>query len=381
MQRIRPDYYEKFTCIAGRCPITCCQEWKIAVDADTNRKWKKILPPEDMADKKKNLSAYTIQKDGMQVIGLNENHRCPFLADNKLCRLVSTYGDKVLSETCTVFPREVHAFQTHEEETLMPCCPAVLDLWKEEEIHFPEVHVPRKTNMILFQIRKKIIASFQNSKKSVEDSLLENFYVLLELLKDSISKERILDYFSEDTLLQLQEAIDEVELPVFDTIVECNELLLDLAVNYRKEGLYQKYLNPVADLAEHLFERYETEEILEKWMLFQRKLLPHQKLLHNFLANEVFSDLLVPDGNLKQMVIKMQWITMEYTAIRQSLFLKWLNDGCQELSYETVRDYVVVITRMMGYDEEDICEYLTNSFEALIWDWGYLALIVGKAIV
>lgn len=81
------------------------------------------------------------------------------------------------------------------------------------------------------------------------------------------------------------------------------------------------------------------------------------------------------------MVIKMQWIAMEYTAIRQSLFLKWINDGCYELSYETVRNYVVVITRMMGYDEEDICEYLTNSFEALIWDWGYLALIVGKAIV
>ena len=381
MQRIRPDYYEKFTCIAGRCPITCCQEWKIAVDADTNRKWKKILPPEDMADKKKNLSAYIIQKDGIQVIGLNENHRCPFLADNKLCRLVSTYGDKVLSETCVVFPREVHVFQTHEEETLMPCCPAVLDLWKEEEIHFPEVHVQRKTNMLLFQIRKKIIESFQNSKKSVENSLLETFYVLLELLKDPISKERILDYFSEDTLLQLQAAIDEVELPVLDTIAECNELLLDLAVNYRKEGLYQNYLNPVADLAEHLFERYETEEILEKWMLFQRKLLPHQNLFHNFLANEVFSDLLVPDGNLKQMVIKMQWIAMEYTAIRQSLFLKWLNDGCQELSYETVRDYVVVITRMMGYDEEDIYEYLTNSFETLIWDWGYLALIVGKAIV
>ena len=379
MQRIRPDYYEKFICIADKCPITCCQEWKIAVDADTNRRWKKILPPEDMADKKKNLSAYTMQKDDMRVIGLDENRHCPFLADSKLCRLVSAYGDKVLSKTCTDFPREVHIFQNHEEETLMPCCPAVLDLWKEEEIHFPEVYVPWKTNMLFFQIRQKIIESFQNNKKSVENSLLETFYVLLELSKDTLSKERILDYFSEDTLLQLQAAIDEVELPVLDTVAECNELLLDLAVNYRKEGLYQKYLNPVADLAEHLFERYEKEEILEKWMLFQRKLLPHQKLLHNFLANEVFSDLLVPGGNLKQMVIKMQWIAMEYTAIRQSLFLKWLNDGGQELSYETVRDYVVVITRMMGYDEEDIYEYLTNSFETLVWDWGYLALIVGKA--
>ena len=381
MQRIRPDYYEKFICIADKCPITCCQEWKIAVDADTNRRWKKILPPEDMADKKTNLSADTMQKGGMRVIGLDENRRCPFLADSKLCRLVSAYGDKVLSKTCTDFPREVHIFQTHEEETLMPCCPAVLDLWKEEEIHFPEVSVPRKTNMLLFQIRQKIIERFQNNQKSVEDSLLETFYVLLELLKDPISKERIQDYFSEDTLLQLQAAIDEVELPVFDTIAECNELLLDLAVNYRKEGLYRKYLNPVAEQAEQLFEQYGTEEILEKWRAFQGKLQSYQKLLHNFLANEVFSDLLVPDGNLKQMVIKMQWIAMEYTAIRQSLFLKWLNDGCEELSYETVRDYVVVITRMMGYDEEDIYEYLTNSFEALIWDWGYLALIVGKAIV
>ena len=41
------------------------------------------------------------------------------------------------------------------------------------------------------------------------------------------------------------------------------------------------------------------------------------------------------------------------------------------------RDYIVIICRMMGYDEEDIYEYLENSFEELIWDWGYLALVVG----
>jgi len=45
-KKIRPDYYDKFSCIAGQCPITCCQEWKIAVDADTNRRWKKVLPPD-----------------------------------------------------------------------------------------------------------------------------------------------------------------------------------------------------------------------------------------------------------------------------------------------------------------------------------------------
>ena len=93
MKKIRPDYYNKFTCIADKCPITCCKEWKIAVDADTNRKWKKLLPPEDIEPKRKNLSAYTIKKDGGRVIELKENHKCPFLNENKLCKLVTADND------------------------------------------------------------------------------------------------------------------------------------------------------------------------------------------------------------------------------------------------------------------------------------------------
>lgn len=150
-KKIRPDYYDKFSCIAGQCPITCCQEWKIAVDADTNRRWKKVLPPDTMPGCAKasrwiryleiqklceNLSTYTCMKDGIRVIRLDEEHRCPFLAKDKLCRLVLAYGDSILSETCTTFPREVHRFADHEEDTLMPGCPAVIDLWRHKEITF-----------------------------------------------------------------------------------------------------------------------------------------------------------------------------------------------------------------------------------------------------
>lgn len=140
MERIKPNYYDRFTCIADKCTFTCCQEWKIAVDNETNRKWKKKYPPQEVKVQRKNLSAYTTKKDRGRVIRLDEEHKCPFLSENRLCRLVSAYGDSVLSETCTVFPREVHRFETHEEEVLMPCCPAVIDLWAEEEnVVFPEV--------------------------------------------------------------------------------------------------------------------------------------------------------------------------------------------------------------------------------------------------
>jgi len=39
---------------------------------------------------------------------------------------------------------------------------------------------------------------------------------------------------------------------------------------------------------------------------------------------------------------------------------------------------MVVISRMTGYEEDDIREYLENSFEELLWEWGYFALITGK---
>ena len=31
-RKMKPDYYEYFTCIADRCSFTCCREWKIGVD-------------------------------------------------------------------------------------------------------------------------------------------------------------------------------------------------------------------------------------------------------------------------------------------------------------------------------------------------------------
>ena len=43
MKNYQPDYYNNFKCIADKCSITCCQEWKIAIDDATNRKWKKLF--------------------------------------------------------------------------------------------------------------------------------------------------------------------------------------------------------------------------------------------------------------------------------------------------------------------------------------------------
>lgn len=375
MRRVRPDYYEKFQCIADRCTITCCQEWKIGVDNETNRKWKKLLPPDTVVDKKKNLSAYTVKKDGMRVIALDEKLRCPFLNEEKLCRLVCTYTDRVLSDTCTQFPREVHRFSTHEEETLMPCCPAVIDIWKDaKEIVFPKVD--REYKDLLFAIREHMMELLEDSTQRLEDQLKQDFYILLELNKqDSLTMQLVNEYFSSESVAQLREAIAQISMDELDSIDECNELLQDLAVNYQKEGLYKKYLDPILLQAEKLSETYAADTMCENLQLFEKQFRQWQPLLRKFLLNEFYSDLLVPDGNLESMIVSMQWIGMEYAVIRHSVFLKWMER--KQFTYEELRDYMVVITRMTGYEQEDIVEYLQNSFESLVWDWGYFALVTG----
>ena len=356
-KKIRPDYYDEFSCIAGQCPITCCQEWKIAVDADTNRRWKKVPPPDTMpgcakiqsldqvsGDSKncgKNLSTYTCMKDGIRVIRLDEEHRCPFLAKDKLCRLVLAYGDSILLETCTTFPREVHRFADHEEDTLMPECPAVIDLWRHKEITFPSVvhsnadissentwtnvseHtmcVEKDENKMAFLIREHILALLGDHTVSIEEALLESFYILLELYKNqSVTPELVEEYFSPEILLQLRTAITQAKSTIssLETWEECNELLQDLAVNYRKEGLYEKFLTPVITQAEYysqIFGRQgihvgedmdatkgenEAGQLWDRWRQFRNAFASYELLLRNFLRNEVFSDLILPENFVK----------------------------------------------------------------------------------
>lgn len=89
---------------------------------------------------------------------------------------------------------------------------------------------------------------------SIEEALLESFYILLELYKNQpITPELVEEYFSPETLQQLRTAITQAKSTIssLETWEECNELLQDLAVNYRKEGLYEKFLTPVITQAKY----------------------------------------------------------------------------------------------------------------------------------
>lgn len=174
MQTLYPDYYAQFRCTADKCPITCCQEWKISVDDDTLKRWAALNPPVDS-------KLFTYVQDGQRVIALNSRHVCPFLEKNKLCRLVLEHGEDAISETCQVFPRETHSFADHEEASLMPCCPAVIDLWAAQDatpLTFPHPNI----DSIPFFIRSAVIDTIlQQTDRLPEQILSACFYMIQEI--------------------------------------------------------------------------------------------------------------------------------------------------------------------------------------------------------
>jgi lysine-N-methylase len=231
---------------------------------------------------------------------------------------------------------------------------------------------------ILMQIRTMMITIMQNQHFSISKSVMMIFFILLDIhQKESVLIKEIDEYKDEAVLKELSETIDNMQFLSLDTFEENNELFLDMAENYRKQELYTNYLEPIAVIAENLSRDYDKRKMIVQLQKFEKQFSSYEKLFRNYLVVEIFSDSLMPESDLESIVVMIQWIAMEYAIMRHSIFLSWLLNEQEKLSYPVVRNYIVVISRMMGYDQEDIYEYLEKSFENLIWEWGYLALLIG----
>lgn len=374
---IKMSGYDTFRCTADECPFTCCQEWKIGVDEATYLKWK----GKKLKGQTKGLCEQVKASESDQMIALDESKQCPFLDEKGLCRVVLEYGEDHLSQTCTTFPRQINVFKDRTEYSLDLGCPAVIDKMREQKtpISFEQVGIKEMEDASLVRVRQVIIEILQKEGYTLPERMMIAFYVLLELLeKQNLSVDEIASWEQEEKLEPVAQAIRKMAFHNSDTLYESNALFLDVVENYRKQKLYVAYLEEIAKLAEQL-EQEEEGERLEAYEAFEPLFVPYENLVKNDMVSEVFGSMLTEGATLEDMVIVFQWISMVYAVMRQAIFLKWLQEGQQPtLDYTIVRDYMMIIARVTGYDQEDIREYLENSFEEVIWEWGYQALIIGN---
>lgn len=366
---IKPDYYDDFSCSAGACDFTCCQEWKIYVDDATQKKWENIAVPTSSLHCEEMLADSVTEKEGDSVIRLQKGV-CPFLDEKKLCRIVITYGDDCLSETCRVFPREIHKFQDREEKTLLMACPETINLLQARERFSLTCNVTEKSNAgLLFRLRSLFMDMIQD-EASCGESLMAIFFIAKSVLEEGS------EIPENEEIIQLRRQIASLPYNNEEHFSECNELFLDLVYNYREEGMYTKILTPLVPVAEKISqEGISAEPALER-KTFAEQWLSHQNLMKKVLAGKIYGDLLMEDYDGEDMLLKLQWLLMEYVLMRHLFYLS-VESG-KEPSYENLRTCILVACRMMGYDDVDIREYMESSFEEIVWQWGYFSLLSGK---
>ena len=364
--------YDGFRCIADQCSFTCCMQWKISVDEKTEALWK---------ERGRGECVTTVEDS--RVIRLNEERNCPYLTDNKLCSLVIKEGDDAIPHTCKIFPRQVHVFKKHTENALVACCPEVLDLMKTLK---PSdwTFLENVTESFVLSVRNEGMKVCLSPERKGHDSVRAYFYILLDLLKREKTvkrsgkyEEKMKNFLKDDIseLPALLKAISGLPHDPYDSLTEVNELLLDLSENYREKGIYTDVLEPVCELAEALEEEGICEEDVKDRKIFNGWISSYDAFFKEYLVCELFADGLLPDSDLTDLTVMIQWIAMEYAAIRHAIFLLWREKG-KNLSWEEIRTVMVVFARMTGYDIGDIYEFFENSFDDVVWEWGYLDLIL-----
>ena len=179
MKLYKSASYDRFHCLAGACPDTCCQEWDILVDPETAAFYETI--PGALGEK---VRASLHTEDGETVITLADGH-CPMQRSDGLCLLQAQLGEQALCQVCREFPRLHHDYGDFMELNLELSCPeaARLLLQAPDFMLAPE-EIPGGTEPdydedameILLSTRQEVLQLLLNPHFSVKEALVLVFF-------------------------------------------------------------------------------------------------------------------------------------------------------------------------------------------------------------
>lgn len=177
MKNTYPSYYKIFSCIADKCPDTCCAGWAVVADSESLEKYSKINDEFG----KKIRSIIAIDEDGDSIFA-PINNRCPFLLDSGLCEMYIELGHESLCRTCRQYPRHITYFGARSETGLSLSCPEAARLIMQSEspitfetentLDFPQpTGIDPELYFTLLDARKKAIDILQCREFSIRQRI------------------------------------------------------------------------------------------------------------------------------------------------------------------------------------------------------------------
>ena len=248
----QPEYVKKFKCDGSKCDARCCKGWTITIDDATYKKYSRIKPKEKAKEILSHMkfnseyNSYVVnltkefefkklddEKRAFS-INLDDNLSCPFLTEEKLCRLQLEYGEEFLSVTCSTYPRRTHGFGKFFERSLTLTCPAAAEmvLFEREPLKFEFVEVPEKIHGKHGRIRIFNLPANEEAAELIREAQITMIAILQERRFTLDQRLIVLGLFID----RLQDLISGKDN---------NEILFSLIEAYRSEEFLLEQMPPL----------------------------------------------------------------------------------------------------------------------------------------
>ncbi len=122
----KPTYAAVFRCIGASCEDMCCRDWAIPLDKETYKQYQKFPPAKlgNVVSQYVSINATEGAPDSRFARILPApSGSCPFFGPDRLCAIQKEYGGKLLSSTCSTYPRALNTVEGVLEGSLMLSCP------------------------------------------------------------------------------------------------------------------------------------------------------------------------------------------------------------------------------------------------------------------
>lgn len=214
MNYLFPDYYTEFSCVAGKCPASCCAtDWDVEIDPDTREYYESVEGP--VGERIRSLMVPAPDADsgeGSAIFRANDC-RCPFFTREGLCKLFLELGEDGFCQTCREYPRYFGEAGDLIQEDLSLSCPEVSRLFFSDK---KEIRYRQKSDIMDGEmLSQEQIELFGNmtafrdrflSKPRQIVRVMEREPLTMKQLLTALEKTEVLDASWDDALKRMEQA-------------------------------------------------------------------------------------------------------------------------------------------------------------------------------
>lgn len=416
MITVQPEYYDRFSCLADRCPDTCCQGWIIEIDPEILKQWQNISSgkngdswkaaayPADCIDaipQRNHTFRYQMR--------LNEQKKCPMLTADGLCSVVMHHGDEMTPRICRDYPRMKTEYEQFLQKYVSVRCAAVLNLlWEKSEFHYIFVGNEDADLQDSYPSRELLdgFLKFGNTANCSVSDLLLSFFTALYTMHKKLAAEMpcdasgLRDYGQEfltseniaevlDTLNERQKNLSSRKVSYNLCVLSTNSSTFARTFSGNTITAAEQFFRPYHDYMYDVMQSFFDSPIFgpEFHELFQQSndLLKSQdpEVVHFFLDGEYLPDdfehkfrLLILEElftavcsvevqDYESILVRMQWLIVQYLVVRYILFLDFMNG--KEITVECLKNHISRIFRVT--DLPDILKISFFDFGFKNWLW------------